>query len=105
MLLTDISCSVDSIVELRLNWDACRPAWYWFLLEAVLLRSNSRRTPPLWLLAATHPLPRVLVFPVKSRLVRSEDGNGRVRILFDPLQGLPQLGQEGGRGDLRARMK
>ena len=96
-------CSL--VVELGLHWDACRPAWDWLLFEAVLLWCSCGRSPALRLLAAAHPLPRVLVFPVQPWLVRSKDGNGRVRILLNPLQRLPQLRQEGWWGDLRTRME
>ena len=105
LLKADYSCAVDLVVELGLYWDARRPAWDWLLFEAVLLCCSCGRSPALRLLAAAHPLPRVLVFPVQPRLVRSKDGNGRVWILLDPLQRLPRLRQEGWWGDLRARVE
>jgi len=44
-----------------------------------------------------------VVLAVEAGLVGPEDGDGRVGVLLDPLEGGPQLGQEGRRRYLRHR--
>ncbi len=71
-----------------------------------MLWCGGRRTGPRIrrrrrLLPVADPVAGEVVLAVEARLVGPEDGDGWVGVLLDPLEGGPQLGQEGRRRHLR----